>query len=182
MSYWWIGLLLIVFSLILPGCKSSPPPSSLDILSNVDADTFIEQAKVIRVRENIKEWELKAGKIKVYEEENVLVIENLQLNFFEDNHPVSEVRSDESKIDLRTNNAEIEGNVVITSADGLKKIETEYLRWLSREQKFVTDHRVKLLLGKSLFTGESMEADLALKELKIQDLKARGTLEEISRP
>lgn len=181
MSRRWI--LFLIFFFILSGCKSNPVPSlSTEIPPSIVADTTIDGAKVICTRGNIKEWELKAGTIEVYEGKNILQIKELQLDFFENAHPVSEVKSERGEIDLLTNNAEIEGNVVITSVDGSKRIETEYLQWRSGEQKFVTNRQVKLLLGESVFTGESLEADLALETVKIQGLNAQGTLEEIPRP
>jgi len=127
----------------------------------------IENFRLIQTTGDKKQWELEAARAIEYEENVEIEIKDTKIKFFKDNKPVLTLKADEGTIDLMTKNIKIAGNVDAVSSDGLK-LKTESLRWLSSDEKLVTDDHIFLTRAGMKIEGEGLEADMELGKLQIK--------------
>lgn len=121
-----------------------------------------------------KAWTLRAEKAVVYQDEDLIRIYGVTLDFYQKGGVhYSTLTSDEGVVHTSTNDMEAFGNVVVVSEGG--RLETPRLRWVAERGKIVTEDRVRIIKGETVITGKGLESDPSLQRVKIaEEFQARS--------
>lgn len=115
-----------------------------------------------------KAWTLRAEKALIYQDEDLIRIYGVTLDFYEKGGVhYSTLTSDEGIVHTSTNDMEASGNVVVVSEGG--RLETPKLNWVAQEERIVTEERVRIIKGETVITGKGLESDPSLERVKIAE-------------
>jgi LPS export ABC transporter protein LptC len=151
------------------GCEEKVKPS---ILADVDSKTIPDQESwnstvVLSDSGNVKAV-IEAGYIRVFSvPRQTLLSQGVVVHFFdEEGIETSILRSQEAKVDDRTNDLEAIGHVVVTSKDSTV-LKTEHLFWDNVKQLIHTPDNVWITSPKESIQGKGLEAQQNLQNYKI---------------
>jgi LPS export ABC transporter protein LptC len=136
-------------------------------------DQEIDGFTLTQTREGQRVWSISAGHALIYEDADRVEMVGLRVDFFDDSGEVrSTLTADEGILKRRTNDMEVNGNVVVYAVDGTI-LTTERLVWNERTGKVQSDLPVRVTKDKDVFTGVGVEADPDLKNIRVKsDFKA----------
>ena len=120
-------------------------------------------------------FQIKAEKVFVRNEklgffrvalQKVLEMENVQVEFNENNSEVLSVRSDQAILYTVSKNVLFEGNVMFSSNDG-SALKTDKILWNTKKERFETDEEFTYMnVGGSISNGKGFESDNRLRMIK----------------
>jgi len=118
-------------------------------------------------------WTLTAPKANKYNARKLFVMDRPTIEFFDDFGTLqTTLTSDFGEFYQDSRDMLAYGNVVVVSVDG-DVLETDSLRYVTADDKIVSDSRVKLTRGKDVLTGIGLECDHKLSSVDIKkDVKA----------
>jgi LPS export ABC transporter protein LptC len=136
-------------------------------------DQEIDGFTLTQTREGQRLWSIAAEHALVYEDADRVEMVDLRVDFFDEAGDVrSTLTANEGVLKRRTNDMEVDGNVVVYAADGTI-LTTERLVWNERTGKVQSDLPVRVTRDKDVFTGVGVEADPDLKNIRVKsDFKA----------
>ena len=157
-----IVMLVILFS-VLCGCRE------MEESSVEERHRPTQVAEGFTLTETIsgeKVWCLKADKALSYEDEDLIKIYGVTIEFYKEGGHYSTLTSEEGIYHTSTADMEAFGEVVVESEEG--RLETDRLNWVAKEEKIRTDDYVKITKGETVITGRGLESDPRLESVKIE--------------
>lgn len=158
-----LGAVVAVMFFILCGCREMEE-SSIE-----DRHRPTQVAESFTLTETIsgeRVWCLKADKALSYEDENLIKVYGVTIEFYKEGGHYSTLTSEEGIYYTLTADMEAFGEVVVESEEG--RLETETLNWVAREEKIRTDDYVRITKGETVITGRGLESDPSLESVKIE--------------
>lgn len=121
-------------------------------------------------------WVLNAARALNYEEEKVIKVYEIHLEFYDADQCVSSVLTADSGVVFASNkDMQATGNVKIVAPENAI-LHTDLLQWDNRERLISTEHEVRIETTESTITGVGFESDPELKHMKIREqFRARKT-------
>jgi LPS export ABC transporter protein LptC len=121
-------------------------------------------------------WVLSAARALNYEEEKVIKVYDIHLEFYDADQCVSSVLTADSGVVFASNkDMQAAGNVKIVAPENAI-LHTDLLQWDNRERLISTEHEVRIETTESTITGVGFESDPELKHMKIREqFRARKT-------
>lgn len=153
----------IIFSLLLCGCRE------MEESSVEERGRPTQVAEGFTLTETIsgeKVWCLKADKALSYEDEDLIKIYGVTIEFYKEGSHYSTLTSEEGIYHTSTADMEAFGEVVVESEEG--RLETDRLNWVAKEEKIRTNDYVKITKGETVITGRGLESDPSLESVKIE--------------
>ena len=171
-------LFLLAVGLISLGCSnkekvSSDPTGQSEILP----DSELRGATIYLYEKDKVTTEIHAERLLKFEARDSTMAYVLDVDFFDSAGQVStHLVGDSGVIREMTNQLNVFGNVVVTTADS-SRLETDYLYWNTFKDKIETDAFVRITKKDDIITGWGMEADPDLTRIKILN-RVSGTMHD----
>lgn len=159
----WVFLLL----LFLQGC--SPEDGVFDGRKKQIPDQTIHGFMVTEMKSGIKEWKLIAERADIYQRRNETELFKLRMKFYNNEEEVtSTLTADEGKVNNKTNDVIMKGNVIVISEEKKTKLTTESLRWDAGREKLLSDDFIRQEDEDVIVTGYGLEVDSRLGRVLIK--------------
>jgi LPS export ABC transporter protein LptC len=159
--------LALAFALGLAGCEEAPKAASAPT-GTPEPGIVFQGFKARGTLAGVKQWEALADSARVFQAARSADAEKVDITYFQAGRPVSWARADKARINLATNDLEVEGGVRVKGANGVVLL-TETLRWDNAAQEARTRARVKVLRHGSVLTGRGLIADRQLERVEVQE-------------
>jgi LPS export ABC transporter protein LptC len=159
---------LLGTALLLAACgeKSVDRPEGIDSAPLAAQETRVRNW--VEYRENRKSWVFRGDVVRLFEEPKRVESEGVVVDFYDrEEKYLSTLTAERGRIDRKTTDMEVEGNVIVTNRDGAR-LETEWIRWDNKEEIIYTDAFVTLAEGRKRITGYGLRTDPGLKNAEIK--------------
>jgi LPS export ABC transporter protein LptC len=131
-------------------------------------DQEIESFRLTQTRDGRPQWVLTAERASIYESKDTVHAPQLEIEFYGgEGEIVSVLTANGGTLFRKTNNMEATGNVVVVRTDGTT-LKTEQLRWNEEREKIESDVYVEVTKGSDVMTGEGLECDIDLENIKVK--------------
>jgi LPS export ABC transporter protein LptC len=125
-----------------------------------------------------KSWELEAQSVHKYQEQNMMVLQDVKLTFYAKEGRTFLLTGKQGKIYQDSKNVDLEGDVTLTSNDGYQ-LKTNSLSYRHLEKIVSTSDPVEIEGEQLRVTGKGMSINVDAKTFKIQSqvkthLKGKG--------
>lgn len=183
------GLLLIQVVLVAPSQirdaeqKASLLPAPPVLEKDSDVDQSMNGMHMIETHEGQKEWELWSDKAVSFKAKEVLELETVKAIFFSDSGTTFTVTGETGRVETKSKNLRVEGDVVTRSSNGYV-FRTQTMDYDSGERRIHATQAVQMLgpqdeAGQSLnLTGVGMESSLVDGTMDVlRDVRAQKTLD-----
>jgi LPS export ABC transporter protein LptC len=160
------GIVLVSLWANLRARKASEAVEKLPKASTGGADMRLEKIRFVEDKHGQKTWELEAKSVHQYQEQNIMVLEDVRVTFYAKEGRTIYLTGKQGKVYQDSKNVELVGDVVLTSSDGyqLKTYSVSY-RHLG---KIVSTSDPVEIDGEQLrLTGKGMLVDIEAKTFKI---------------
>jgi len=141
--------------------KGEPPK-----ISNDRADMRLEKIRLVEDKHGQKTWELEAKSIQQYQDENVLVVEEVKVTFYGKDGRSFILSGDQGKVYQNSKNIELRGDVVLSSSDGYW-LRTQSVAYNHQKKRATTSDPVKIEGEQIWLEGNGMEVDMEAQTFKI---------------
>jgi LPS export ABC transporter protein LptC len=140
------------------GEEEGPPPVKME------ADLTSKNIHLVGDKSGLKGWELEAKEARHFLGGKMTVLEGIEAVFYIEKGGAIRLTGDRGKILHRTRDIELQGNIVISNADGYQ-MRTEGLQYDDGKRKIGSSQRVDIA-GRGLeITGKGMSIDLVTGRL-----------------
>lgn len=158
--------LLILCSLFLINCKKEENrtiPTRQPLPHEV-----LEELILKEMHKGSTIWILNAGKAVNYEEEKVIKVYDIELEFYDSGEDVSSVLTADSGV-VFTSNKDMRamGNVKVVTRENTV-LETDLLKWDNAKRLISTKNEIRIRTKESVITGIGFESDPELKHIKVK--------------
>jgi LPS export ABC transporter protein LptC len=150
----FLGLLVGFGGLIawkVAGRRAPAPPRE----PTQQADYQIKEIHIDETLEGNLRWTLDAAQAHVYEDRRVTVMKQVVVKVFS-REGTWTVTADEGTLDNQKKDVTLEGNVVVTSSDGLR-MTTTTLSWLHEGRRLSTDAPVEIVRAGTTIHGRGLD-------------------------
>jgi len=135
-------------------------------IPKIKGDLKVGNLFLTEEKEGTVQWELEAKLAESFRKDNKTVLEDLQVTMYGQGGRVVTLRGDRARIDERTRNMEVEGDVVVTSSDGLR-LRTDFLQYDHSRREITTESAVTIN-GKGVrISGKGLRMELANETISI---------------
>ena len=137
--------------------------------SLMDADIQIRNFAFIQTQEGRDEWEIKAQKAEVFEEQKKAVLEKLEVRFSLPEGFGMTFYGEQGKLDTEKRDFEIlsgDRDIEVVFNNGYK-LSTRSLKWTNQEQRILITDPVEIQGPGLKIHGQGLEASLASQEFKV---------------
>ena len=173
-----IAILILGLSLLLTSCSTEERQAGVQ--PEGLPDQILENSVVVFTVNGIRTTVVKSKYIEKYISLDLTKAAGLYVDFYDKaGEHTSVLVADSGDIQEKKQLMEVRSNVVVTTDKGIK-LETNSLRWDPNTAKIVTDDFVKITRGQDVVTGQGMESDQELKNIKIKK-NVSGEIENITR-
>ncbi len=128
---------------------TAPPPAQQQ------ADYRIREIHINETLEGNLRWTLDADQAEVFDREQRTVMRTVVVRVFSKDG-VWTVTGDEGVLDNQTRDVALQGNVVVTSNDGLR-LTTPRLNWRNQDRNLSTDEAVEIRRAETTITGRGLD-------------------------
>ncbi len=142
--------------------KEDPRPPML----NEKADKCLENIRFVEDKHGKKTWELEAKSIQQYQEQDLMLLEEIKLTFYTDQGRCFILTGREGKVHQSTKNISLSGDVVLTSDDGYR-LKTHSVNYHHQERQVTTADPVEIESEQIRVTGKGMLVDMEAQTFKI---------------
>lgn len=169
LSVWWS-----VHTLLEYNTNGSKSPRAL-IPENVDLT--LKNIKQTKTRAGESLWTLVAESAAQSQEDGIMLLNNLQLYFFDKNAQKTEITADRGSFGSPDQKMIFSSNVVMTNPSG-NSLLTEYLEYDELSNVFQTDRSVKINFNNLIVRGIGMQIDVENQTLiLLNDVNVTGTID-----
>ncbi len=149
----------VLLLILLFACSDVPEKDSVQVDKQYpDQESW--GSEIVLTKEGKKRAVIDAGHLVKYNDRAVISMdEKVDVDFFDvhETH-LSHLKSEEAKVNERTNDLVASGNVVVVSDSGVT-LYTEELKWDHKREKIISDVFIKLVTKKDTLTGIGFVSD-----------------------
>ena len=112
------GIVLISLWGNLQERKASEAEEKLPKISTGGADMRLEKIRFVEDKHGQKTWELEAKSVQQYQDQNIMVLEDVKVTFYTKEGRTFFLTGKQGKVHQDSKNMDLVGDVVLTSSDG----------------------------------------------------------------
>ncbi len=164
-----IALIVFVVSLILWANYRGRKPMDEEQLPKIaieGADSRIETIRFVEEKQGRKTWELEAKSMQHYQDQNLMILDDVRLTFFAEDGRTFTLTGKQGKVHQETKDMELEGDVVATSSDGYR-FKTHSIAYDNQKKKIQTPDMVELDGDQVWLKGRGMLVDVEARTVKV---------------
>lgn len=160
------GIVLTSFWMNLQGKKDSGEGESLAKIPHGEADMRLEKIRFVEDKQGIKTWELDAKAIQQYQDQNIILLEDVKVTFYMKDGRSFILSGNKGKIYQDSKNMELVGDVLLTSSDGYR-LKTHSISYQHANKEATTSDPVEIEGKEIQVVGIGMRVDMEAKIIKI---------------
>ena len=160
------GIVLVSLWANLRARKASEAVEKLPKVSTGGADMRLEKIRFVEDKQGQKTWELEAKSVHQYQEQNIMVLEDVRVTFYAKEGRTIYLTGKQGKVYQDSKNVELVGDVVLTSSDGYQ-LKTHSVSYRHLEKIVSTSDPVEIDGEQLRLTGKGMLVDIEAKTFKI---------------
>jgi LPS export ABC transporter protein LptC len=164
-----IGLILVVVGLSLwASYRGRKPPEEVNLprIAIEGADSRMEKVRFVEEKQGRKTWELEAKAMQQFQGQDVMILEDVVLTYYNKDGRIFTVSGKEGKVFQKTKDMEIKGDVVVTSSDGYR-LKTNFMAYQHQEKKIHTQDTVELDGDQLWMKGKGLLVDMEARTVKV---------------
>jgi LPS export ABC transporter protein LptC len=160
------GIVLINIWVNLHGKKSIKEKEVPPKMLTDGADARLEKIRFVEDKEGRKTWELEAKSIQQYQDQNMMLLEEVHVTYFTKEGRSFTISGQKGKIHQDSKNVELVGDVVLTSSDGYR-MKTHSISYRHSEKIVTTSDPVEIEGDQIRLVGKGMWVDMEAKIFKV---------------
>jgi lipopolysaccharide export system protein LptC len=160
------GIVLVSLWANLRERRASEAVEKVPKVSTGGADMRLEKVRFVEDKHGQKTWELEANSVRQYQEQNIMVLEDVKLTFYAKEGRIFYLTSKQGKVYQDSKNVDLIGDVVLTSNDGYQ-LKTPSASYRHVEKIISTADPVEIEGEQIRMTGKGMLVSMEAKTLKI---------------
>ena len=160
------GLVFVSLRANLRARKASEAVEKLRDVSTGGADMQLKKIRFVEDKQGQKTWELEAESVQQYQEQNMMVLEDVKVTFYAKEGRIIYLTGKQGKVYQDTKNVDLLGDVVLTSSDGYQ-LKTHSASYRHSERTVSTPDLVEIDGEQIRLTGKGMLVDVEAKTFKI---------------
>jgi LPS export ABC transporter protein LptC len=146
--------------------RASEAVEKVPKVSTGGADMRLEKVRFVEDKHGQKTWELEAKSVRQYQEQNMMVLEDVKLTFYAKEGRIFYLTSKQGKVYQDSKNVDLMGGVVLMSNDGYE-LKTQSASYRNVEKIVSTPDRVEIEGEQIRMTGKGMLVNVEAKTLRI---------------
>jgi LPS export ABC transporter protein LptC len=160
------GIVLVSLRANLRARKASEAVEKLPKVSTEGADMQLKKIRFVEDKQGQKTWELEAESVHQYQEQNIMVLEDVKVTFYAKEGRIIYLTGKHGKVYQDSKNVDLLGDVVLTSSDGYQ-LKTHSASYCHSEKIVSTADPVEINGEQIRLTGRGMLVDVEAKTFKI---------------
>jgi LPS export ABC transporter protein LptC len=160
------GIVLVSLWANLREKRASEANEKLPKVSIGSADMRLEKVQFVEDKSGQKTWELEAKSVQQYQDENIMVLEDVRVTFYAKEGRTFFLTAKEGKLYQNSKNVDLVGDVVLTSNDGYQ-LKTHSASYSHLEKIVSTADPVEIEGEQFRLTGKGMLGNTETKTFKI---------------
>jgi LPS export ABC transporter protein LptC len=160
------GIVLVSFRANLRARKASEAVEKLPKVSTGGADMQLKKIRFVEDKQGQKTWELEAESVDQYQEQNMMVLEDVKVTFYAKEGRIIHLTGKQGKVYQDSRNVDLLGDVVLTSSDGYQ-LKTHSASYRHSEKIVSTADPVEVDGEQIRLTGKGMLVNVEAKTFKI---------------
>ena len=160
------GIVLVSLWANLRERKASEAADKPPAVSTRGADTHLEKIRFVEDKRGEKTWELEAKSVYQYQDQNMLVLEDVKVTFYAKEGRTFFLTGKQGKVYQDSKNVELVGDVVLTSSDGYR-LKTHSASYRDSEKVVSTPDPVEIEGEQIRLTGKGMLVNTEDRTFKI---------------
>jgi LPS export ABC transporter protein LptC len=160
------GIVLVSLWVNLRERKASEAVEKPPVVSTGGADMHLEKIRFVEDKHGQKTWELEAKSVRQYQDQNVMVLEDVKVTFYAKEGRTFFLTGRQGKVYQDSKNVELVGDVVLTSSDGYR-LKTHSASYRNSEKVMSTPDPVEIEGEQIRLTGKGMLVNTEDKTFKI---------------
>jgi LPS export ABC transporter protein LptC len=160
------GIVLVRLWANLRERKVSEAVEEIPKSSTGDADMRLEKVRFVEDKHGQKTWELEAKSVQQYQEQNIMVLEDVKVTFYAKEGRIFYLTGERGKVYQDSKDVELMGNVVLTSNDGYQ-LKTQTVSYHHSEKIVSTSDPVEIEGEEIQLTGKGMLVNMDTKTFKV---------------
>lgn len=160
------GTVLVSLWVNLRERKASEAVEKPPAVSTEGADMRMEKIRFVEDKHGQKTWELEATSARQYQDQNLMVLEDVKVTFYAKGGRTFFLTGKQGKVYQDSKNMELVGDVMLTSDDGYR-LRTHSVSYRHLEKIASTPDPVEIDGEQIRLTGKGMLVDMEAKTFKI---------------
>ncbi len=160
------GIVLVSLRTNLRARKASEDGEKGPKVSTEGADMQLKKIRFVEDKQGQKTWELEAESVQQYQEQNIMVLEDVKVTFYAKEGRIIYLTGKQGKVYQDSKNVELSGDVVLTSNDGYQ-LKTQSASYRHSENTVSTADPVEIEGEQIRLTGKGMMVNVEAKTFKI---------------
>ena len=146
--------------------KASESIEKIPKVSTGGADMRMEKIRFVEDKQGQKTWELEANSVQQYQDQNLIVLEDVKVTFYSKEGQTFFLTGKKGKVDQSSRNVELVGDVVLTSSDGYR-LKTHSISYRHSEKLVSTSDPVDIEGEQIRLSGIGMLVNMEAKTFKV---------------
>ncbi|MEW6374579.1 MAG: LPS export ABC transporter periplasmic protein LptC [Thermodesulfobacteriota bacterium] len=146
--------------------KQSEKGEALPKISIDGANMRLEKIRFIEDKHGQKTWELEATSIQQYQDQNVMMLEDVKVTYYAKEGRIFNISGKQGKFYQGSKDIELVGNVLLTSSDGYR-LKTHSISYRHSEKQASTSDPVEIEGEQIRLVGRGMLVDMEAKTFKV---------------
>jgi LPS export ABC transporter protein LptC len=146
--------------------KASESIEKIPKVSTGGADMRMEKIRFVEDKQGQKTWELEANSVQQYQDQNLMVLEDVKVTFYSKEGQTFFLTGKKGKVDQSSRNVELVGDVVLTSSDGYR-LKTHSISYRHSEKLVSTSDPVEIEGEQIRLSGIGMLVNMEAKTFKV---------------
>jgi len=160
------GIVLVSLRANLRARKALEAVEKLPKVSTEGADMQLKKIRFVEDKKGQKTWELEAESVHQYQEQNMMVLEDVKVTFYAKEGRIIYLTGKQGKVYQDSKNVDLLGDVVLTSSDGYQ-LKTHSASYCHSEKIVSTADPVEIDGEQIRLTGRGMLVNVEAKTFKI---------------
>ncbi len=160
------GIVLVSLWVNLQERKASEAVEKPPVVSTEGADMRLQKVRFVEDKHGQKTWELEAKSVRQYQDQNMMVLEDVKVTFFGKEGRTFFLSGKEGKVYQDSKNMELVGDVVLSSDDGYQ-LKTHSVSYRHLQKIASTSDPVEIEGEQIRVTGKGMLVNMEAKTFKI---------------
>ena len=160
------GVVLVRLWINLQERKASEAELKIPDSSTGEASQEMQKVHFVEDKHGRKTWELEANTIRLYQEENISVLEDVKVTFYAKEGRIFYLTAKQGKVHQVSKDVELTGDVILTSNDGYQ-LKTQSASYQHSEKTVSTSDPVEIEGDQIRLTGKGMWVNMDDKTFKV---------------